>query len=258
MPEFEPMQYVINVHLGQPVPWQQQWQSGKSIAGNQMYGDVSIYPTAQTFREAWSAESEFLEIYLAPALFSQAADECNEAGHWEILPQASVRDPLIQQLGLSLKAELESTLEEPSGISQVRDRLFVESAASLLVAHLIKQYSSRTPTALNCSGRLPRYKLQATIDYIQAHLGEDISLETLAQEAGMSMHHFSRLFKRSLGYSPYQYVLKCRIDRAKLLLSQRQLSIADVAFAVGFTSQSHFTQHFKQLIGITPKQFLNR
>ncbi|MER3588991.1 MAG: AraC family transcriptional regulator, partial [Mastigocladus sp. ERB_26_1] len=93
------------------------------------------------------------------------------------------------------------------------------------------------------------------IAYIQAHLSEDISLEAIATEVGMSRYYFCRLFKQSTGISPHQYVIKCRIDRAKELLLQGQNSIADVAFEVGFTSQSHFTKHFKHLIGMTPKAY---
>jgi AraC family transcriptional regulator len=72
----------------------------------------------------------------------------------------------------------------------------------------------------------------------------------------MSRYYFCQLFKRSTGISPYQYVIKCRIDRAKeLLLFRQDCSIADVAFQVGFASQSQFTKHFKKWVETTPKKF---
>ena len=256
--EYEPRQYLISIHLGQPVTLQQHWQGGNSTKEFQMYGDVSIYPTARSLRETWNADSEFLEIYLMSTLFSQITSELINVERLEILPQPSIRDPLIQQLGLSLKAELENTVRELSGINKVGNRLFAESTSMLLAVHLIKQYSSHKPVVQDNPHKLPKHKLQVVTDYIQTHLNEDISLEALAQEVGMSIHHFSRLFKRSLGYSPYQYVLKCRVEQAKVLLLQRQLNIADVAFTVGFSSQSHFTQHFKRFVGATPKQFFNQ
>ncbi|WP_250564893.1 helix-turn-helix transcriptional regulator [Adonisia turfae] len=61
-----------------------------------------------------------------------------------------------------------------------------------------------------------------------------------------------------MGCSPYQYVLRCRVERAKRLLLQRKLSIADVALTVGFSSQSHLTQHFRRHVGTTPKRFLKQ
>ncbi len=93
------------------------------------------------------------------------------------------------------------------------------------------------------------------IDYIQDNLTQDISLEAIANELGISRYYFCRLFKKSTGVSPHQYVIQCRIDRAKKLLSQKHKNIADVALQVGFTNQSHFSKHFKRIVGITPKKF---
>ena len=257
-PEYQPRQYLICIHLGQPVTLQQQWQDGLSTNAFQSYGDISIYPTMRSLRETWNADAEFLEIYLNPTLFSKVAYESFDGDSLEVLPQPNIRDPLIQQLGLSLKSELETTVVDTSNIESRGSRLLAESVSSVIVVHLLKQYSSRKPIIREYTDGLSQQKLQIAIEYIQAYLNTDISLDKLSQAVGMSMHHFSRLFKKSVGYSPYQYVLKCRIERAKMLLLQRQLSIADVAFAVGFASQSHFTQHFKRFVGITPKQFLKQ
>ena len=73
----------------------------------------------------------------------------------------------------------------------------------------------------------------------------------------MSPYYFSRLFKQSTGLSPYQYIIQSRVDRAKRLLDQG-LAIADIAYSVGFASQSHLNRHFKRLVGVTPKAFLRK
>jgi AraC family transcriptional regulator len=75
--------------------------------------------------------------------------------------------------------------------------------------------------------------------------------------AHMSPSYFSRLFKQSTGLSPHQYVIQDRVDRAKQLLRQRELSIAEISDCLGFTHQSHFSHHFKRLVGSSPKAFLN-
>ena len=257
-PEYRPQQCLISIHLGQPLTLQQDWKHGLAINEFQTYGDISIYPTTNSLKETWNADAEYLEIYLTPTLFSTIAYELLDVDGLEILPQPNIRDPLIQQLGLSLKTELERGHIDTSAIENNKSRLLAESISSVLTVHLIKTYSSQLPVIRDYAGGLPKHKLRLAIDYIQANLGTDISLDELSQTVGMSMHHFSRLFKQSLGYSPYQYVLRCRVERAKRLLLQKKLSIAEVALTVGFSSQSHLTQHFKRQVGATPKQFLQQ
>ncbi|MEO1764641.1 MAG: AraC family transcriptional regulator [Cyanobacteria bacterium J06629_18] len=104
-------------------------------------------------------------------------------------------------------------------------------------------------------GQLSADKLQQAIDYIQSNLAEEISLESIANELGISRYYFCRLFKKSMGISPYQYLIESRIERAKELLIQPDISITDVALKVGFYSQSHFTKYFKKVVGVTPKEF---
>ena len=257
-PEYQPQQCLISIHLGLPLTLQQRWQNGVTTREFQSPGDISIYPATRSLQEIWNADAEFLEIYLTPSLFSQVAYESIDTDRLEILPQPNIRDPLVHQLGLSLKSEFESTEINASTADKAGSRLFAESVSSVLAVHLMKRYSSQRPILREYGGGLPKHKLQMALDYIQAHLSTDISLEHLAQTVGMSRHHFSRLFKQSMGYSPYQYVLRCRVERAKRLLLQRQISIAAIALTVGFASQSHFTQHFKRIVGVTPKQFLNQ
>ena len=83
-----------------------------------------------------------------------------------------------------------------------------------------------------------------------------ITLAELAAIAHMSPSYFSRLFKQSTGLSPHQYVIQDRVDRAKQLLLRRELSIAEISYCLGFTHQSHFSHHFKRLVGSSPKVFL--
>jgi AraC family transcriptional regulator len=102
---------------------------------------------------------------------------------------------------------------------------------------------------------LSKYKLQQIQEYIHAHLDRDIKLTELAALSGVSHYYFCRQFKRSLGISPYQYVLQQRVERAKQLLKFRDVAISEIALECGFANQSHFTKHFRKLTGITPNRF---
>jgi AraC family transcriptional regulator len=86
-------------------------------------------------------------------------------------------------------------------------------------------------------------------------LDRDLSLKELSNLVQMSPHYFSKLFKQSTGKTPHQYVICCRIERAKYLIQQRKLSLAEIATQVGFVDQSHLHRHFSRLLGITPQTY---
>ena len=85
-----------------------------------------------------------------------------------------------------------------------------------------------------------------------------MSLAELAAVVQLSSFHFAHLFKQTTGVSPHQYHIRCRVERAKQLLLTKNLTIAEVAYIVGFASQGHLNYHFKRLVGITPKAFLRQ
>ena len=95
-------------------------------------------------------------------------------------------------------------------------------------------------------------KVQRALALIDRRLDERISLQQMAHVAGTSPHCFARLFKRSIGVAPHQYVIRRRLERAKELLEETPLSIAEVALAVGCANQSHFSALFHKATGVTP------
>ncbi len=111
-----------------------------------------------------------------------------------------------------------------------------------------------TPTLEFKNKGLTHTQLQQVLDYIHAHLERDLSLAELADVINISPTYFASLFKQAIEISPHQYVIQQRVERAKLMLSKTDLTIADIALQVGFSSQSHLNQQFKRLTGRTPKQ----
>lgn len=237
--------YLLSIHLGQPIQLERIAEGRRSNI-HLTQGDIMLTPPDLHRKLSWNTDAEFLLLRLEPHLFAATVNETVESEHIEIAPHLKIRDPLLQQIGLALKAELKA---------KRLDRLYAESMANALAVHVLRRYSTGKPIIRSYSDGLPNHKLQQAIDYIQAHLAEDISLQAIATELGMSQYYFARLFKQSTGYSPYQYLIKCRIERAQELLTQTQ-QIANVALQVGFASQSQFGRHFKRLTGVTPKQFL--
>ena len=104
-------------------------------------------------------------------------------------------------------------------------------------------------------GTLPKWRLKRVLGYIDANLGEPITLADLAAATLLSPMHFAAQFRMSTGVRPHEYLLRRRIERAQELLLQPGLSIVDVALSVGFQTQSHFTTVFKRFVGDTPHQW---
>lgn len=101
------------------------------------------------------------------------------------------------------------------------------------------------------------YRLKSTIKYIQENLHHHINLPLLSGAMGMTTAYFCRFFHQEIGCSPYQYVIQQRVEKAKILLQQRDISISEIARQCGFTSHSQFNRHFRRLMGITPKEYRN-
>jgi AraC family transcriptional regulator len=188
-----------------------------------------------------------LHIYLKPESIAQVAEASNLNGdRIELAHCFSKPDLQLQQMAMLLLAELKSGAP-PS-------QLYVGSLTQVLAIHLLRHYSTATRPVISEHKSLTRVQLQPAIDYIHTHLNRDLSLAELASVINISPTYFAGLFKQVMGISPHQYVIQQRVKRAKLMLSKTDLAIADIALQVGFSNQSHLTQQFKRLTGITPKQ----
>jgi transcriptional regulator of acetoin/glycerol metabolism/AraC-like DNA-binding protein len=104
-------------------------------------------------------------------------------------------------------------------------------------------------------GGLSPAAMRRVREYVDAHLGGSMDLATLAGVAGVSIHHFARGFKQSAGVTPHNYLTQKRVERAQDLLGNTDLSLSEIALAVGFSDQSHLARHFRQMLGVTPGQF---
>ena len=211
-------------------------------------GQVVILPAMAPFSARSRNLGSFVAIGLEPQFLRLAAHELIDPDRMELMLRVAIDEPLLRQIALSLKAEAES--------GAAGGRCYGETLANALAVHLVTRFAT-APVQLRDGARgLARYQLDRVMEFVHAHLAEDISLDSLAGAAGLSPFHFARLFKRSTGLSPHQYVLRCRVERARGLLMRSKSSIAEVAVEVGFCDQSHLAAHFKRVYGVSPKAFL--
>jgi len=243
------MQHIIGItgQSGHPVKSEHQVE-GKILNCYCKPGEMLFIPTGVNYSSFWHEAGEFSLIGVSPKFFQQVAYESIRVKQVELIPHVGVSDPLVQQIGLAMKSDVEA--EYPAG------RMFGESLMTGLVIHLLKQYSVWQPQSFpDDKGRLSEHRLQKVFNYIQQHLEQDVALSDIANVLNLSQYHFCRLFKQSTGLAPHQYLTQCRIDRAKQLLQTTQLTITEVAFAVGFNNHSSFTRLFRRYVGVTPKEF---
>jgi AraC family transcriptional regulator len=247
-PEHYFHQHIITISLEQSVTKAERVINGRLQGEYIVYGDVAVIPANTNHLSRWESEAEFLVISLEPTLFTRVAFESVDLQSADIIPRFAAPDPLIQQIGLALHSELKS--------DGMGSRIYIESLTTTLCIHLLKHYSASTDITESSQNRgLSRLKLRQAISYIQDNLEKDLTLTEISETVGMSMYHFSRLFKQSMGYTPHQYVMNCRIEKAKKLLTRTEQTIDQICQQVGFQSQSHFTNVFRKLIGTTPKVY---
>jgi AraC-like DNA-binding protein len=118
----------------------------------------------------------------------------------------------------------------------------------------IGRFSRPAPPSSSVGGLTPR-ALQRIREYIEAHLTDNIKLETLAVMARLSKWHFARAFKQSMGSPPHFYLIQRRLQRAQELLTESDLSLAQISLRSGFSDQSHFSRRFRMFFGVTPRSF---
>ncbi|ATI15666.1 AraC family transcriptional regulator [Bordetella phage vB_BbrM_PHB04] len=132
--------------------------------------------------------------------------------------------------------------------------LLVDSLATTLSIAVLNEITGRPRKEM--SGALCPKRKQRVIEYIEANIGDPITLSELASVAALSPHHFSRSFRRTFGVSPVRYVWTRRIDMAKRLMRYSALPLAAVALTCGFSSQSHFSTAFRVATGVTPAAYM--
>ena len=214
-------------------------------------GAITIVPAGMSmdWRQEDDEPTEALHLYIDPQFLRTTAESLDvDYRQISIAPQFGIRDEHIHHIGMSLLHELKD--------ANVVGRLHADPLAKVLAMQLVRRYSYFKDLRTSRGGMAPR-KLRKAIEFINNNLAEEqaIGLAEVADEVQMSYSHFARAFKQSMGVSPNVYMTEQRIERAKKLLAETDLRIADIALRAGFASQSHFTSTFRKLVWTTPKAF---
>ncbi len=218
------------------------WQAigDRQYSGIYSRGDISLAPAKLPCSYKVYGDDHYLEIKIPTSILEQVAIEMmnSDLAHLELRTEFRDRHPQIEQLAMMLRSEL---YRGRDGVGQ----LYVDSLANALMVNILRDYSITQPQIAIYQGGLSDRQLIKVTEFIQDNLNRSIKLEDLATHLGISKFHFSRLFKKSLGISPHQYVMQQRIELAKQLLSKSNLPISDIALECGFSSHAHLGKYFQ-------------
>ena len=186
-----------------------------------------------------------LQLGISDAPLMAASD--GAYGEVELRAQRKFADARLGALVAAAQAEMAAGF--PSG------RLFLDSIEQAMAVALVNGHAVRHRPVQIYKGGLGSARLRRIRELVDAKIEDDLSLDEMAQSVGLSTAHFARMFRKSTGETPHQFVLRQRIERAKAMLRAPDGRVLDVAVACGFKTQQHFAQVFRGVCGVNPTEY---
>src|SRR5215471_11247896 len=207
-------------------------------------GEMGFFPR-QTERWVGTGEQERLLLHISDAALMTACNGMSSAsglGH-----RCKMVDARLAALTAAVNAERIAGF--PSG------RLFLDSVEQALAAALVDAYAGRSCSVRPFRGGLGPTRLRAIKELVHTKMEDELTLIEMAQSVALSPAHFSRMFRKSTGETPHQFVLRNRMERAKEMLRAPETRVLDVAVACGFKTQQHFARVFRLVCGASPTEY---
>ena len=226
-------------------------RSGKSVVtGTVRPGLVTVIPAGSSSRWDIHQPLNVIQLYLPPTTLERIAREANIAAPGDLLERTAHPDPITSRLLMSAADVLES--------NAALDALFRQQLTDLLATRLLAAHAGSPATSQPLLGGLSPNVLRRAIERLRSDGEADVSLAALASDAGLSRFHFCRAFKESTGLSPHAWLRQYQLEQAMNMLRETDASVASVAAALGYASQTAFAAAFRKLTGDTPSNWRRR
>lgn len=212
-------------------------------------GEIWMNPPQVPFSHSIDEPCHFIILAVDEAVLLAHFDEVLPAQKLQFLKNYNVSDQSLEFL-----IRLFCNEAANQGRNGIR---YVHGLLRLFAFHYVRNYSDWQDLVARpaANSRLGRAELETVRLHVQQHIEEPVSIEELAVLVNCSKFHFLKEFKKAMAITPYQFIIRARLERAKELLRDGQDQIADVALRLGFSDQSHFTNSFKRQFGLTPGEF---
>ena len=210
-------------------------------------GQITVVPAGSTYDWQTSGVIDFSHLYVCPKRLDRTVHQAfdREPQSIQLQDRLGFSDALLQRLISTMIEEL-SAEDTPS-------KLYFETLFDAAVLRVIRLATNASQTPGRARQALAPAKLRRVKAFVEAHLAEDLDLQALADVAGLSRFHFSRAFQQTTGFSPYLFVTRARIERAKLTLMQTNAPIVEVARTHGYHSAAQFSSAFRKVTGTCPR-----
>jgi AraC family transcriptional regulator len=219
---------------------------GRKFSTLSQTGTVTIVPKGRDAYWRCTGSPICSNVYLGSDRLQRCADEVGRGGRPELRERINANDPKLFGI-LSLIAAESSAGDRIS-------KLYLEQLVDLLCLQLLREHVVR-PGGSSQAGGLGPWQVRRISEYMQEHLDETVGLQDLADLIGLSRFHLCTAFRRATGFTPHQWLVRIRMDRARQLLADPRLTVTEVALAVGYQTPSSFTQAFRHCLSMTPTQF---
>jgi AraC family transcriptional regulator len=215
-------------------------------------GAIQVTAPGTDTRVVFRSPGDVLHLFITQEVLAECFEDAfghHYAGDIVLDDPKIQLDPVIERLGQAL------------AMSQTNDavigQVFTDSLSLAIVSRLVTRHFTAVQPHPQAIAPLPPWRLRRTIEYIDAHLSDEIGLADLARNSGLTRMHFAAQFRRATGLRPHEFLLRRRIEQAQTLLLTSQGNLMDVALSCGFRSQPHFTTVFKRFVGETPHRWRN-
>ena len=249
--QHRPKQHVVCLHhFDRPMKIERHLD-GRNRRETTAKGDIAFLPAdvPTMFRPAKDDPHRILlysYLVFEPSYLAELALSNGIGRPLDFIPTFATPDPFLHEITAALTSA--PRIKDPAG------NLFIESLLNSACARILHTYAAAR-YRLSGPPRLTDDQLRRAIDYIYDHMGEALDLGSISRAAGLSAFHFARLFKAATGDSPFQFVTRTRMERAKELLRKTRLPISDIAERVGYRQPSHFSARFRSVLGFRPDAY---
>jgi AraC family transcriptional regulator len=251
IPLHRPKQHVVCLHhFDRPMKLERSLD-GRHRRENSAKGDIAFLPADAPAMFRFGMDDperviSYSHLIFEPSYLADLALSNGIGGPLDFIPTFATPDPFLHEIASAVASA--PRIKDPAG------SLFIESLLNAACARILHTYAE-VRYRLSAPPRLTDDQLRRAIDYIYDHIGEGLDLGSISRAAGLSAFHFARLFKAATGDSPFHFVTRKRMERAKELLRKTRLPISDIAERVGYQQPSHFSGRFRSVLGCSPDAY---